>query len=818
MARYVLLTGLVLAWVPLAAGAPNLVGEVTYQIGTQANDAGQVPVEFEVWVENVGDSSCPLGWWVDFWATYPCPCTEPPGSCAASPITIWSSTDFGNLAPGQKLKLSPKVPTFWVTPGPNPLTYFLFVDSVFDVCAEADEEDNFVCDHYTVSATMFEPDLTVGECVVENSNEDPADVWLSVLVTNTGETETQDSAFVEFLFNDACTPEIPYGVDGDAFAEIPAGLGPGEQYLAKTVVADLPAGNYSMAAVVNGLQLVEEADWENNCCLLDPNPFVQQELSDKPDLQISSFEVKLAGNNTVYYEGVVGNYGFVDVEPEQEHKICIWFDRADEPPICAIPDVSEGEGDIINIPMVVEKGDCFEDVDCPACYACNPETGLCTWDGVRLDCEYDFGATIGFLPNGCYSVWARVDCDCVGGATGEIWETKEKNNDAKSDLCVDLPGPDLKVQMFMVSEDTESDYSKVKYFVQVSNEGTDPVDWFPLDIFFNAPVLPEFGEFAEFPACGDGGTCDMGWYAEGEGADCTCRPDGIYLQFDDTLGPGEKVSIPVPPAVLEWDPVGGIPQGEYRAWAVVDIYNEIPETNESNNYLFKDIDVVGVQPGTPNLTVSLFSSYVEGNIADYDIIIKNNGDKDIPASKPFRIDLFIDRDTPPDFMEFGDYFTEVGTGLKAGDTKTWEKTVEGMDDGEYHSYVMVDSANVIEEANEGDNKAGPRIVVVCSQCNQCPEDKYITKTCVCGVETVTGGYCCDGEWYAVGCPVNPDAAEDITAPDNSAVVEWFPPGNGNKPGDCACSLDGPVPLSWAPLCVLLLLAGLWVLLRRVQES
>ncbi len=194
-----------------------------------------------------------------------------------------------------------------------------------------------------------------------------------------------------------------------------------------------------------------------------------------------------------------------------------------------------------------------------------------------------------------------------------------------------------------------------------------------------------------------------------------------------------------------------------------------PETNEQNNARSETVEIV--TKAGPNLDLSDFRSRVVGNRVLFTVTVTNNGDA--PVEAPFRMDLFRDRENPPALGDLGDAYQEV-PGLAAAESTVWESEWPLAPDGEYYAFALVDSSNAIVEANEADNIAGPRIVVVCSTCQLCPPDEYLTTPCVCGEETVYSGYCCDQEWFALGCPSQTDVVADASFPDGQ-VIEFEPP-------------------------------------------
>ncbi|GEM_PF-4046084 len=383
-------------------------------------------------------------------------------------------------------------------------------------------------------------------------------------------------------------------------------------------------------------------------------------------------------------------------------------------------------------------------------------------EGLEVGAEIPFAVYAPTLPNGVYSVWARADCDC------EILETDEKNNDAKKTLALDVPGPDLQVKLFSGAQAKQDGVNAVRFLVLVTNAGTDPITApFDLDLFFNHPTLPTLD---------DAGAIDEGVYVQGP-----------------PMAPGDFFQSEV-----VWTRPGGIPDGTYTAWAVLDLFDAWWETDETNNA--SSVEVQVVTKGGPNLDLSEFRSRVVGNQVVFSMSVSNNGDTDIDT--PFRIDLFRDRESPPQFGDLGDDY-QIVERLAAGGTLSWESTWDQAPDGEYLAFGLLDTNNQVpDEANKADNVAGPRIVVVCSSCQTCPEDIFVSSPCVCGEETVYSGYCCGGQWFALGCQTAVDSTEEVTQGEPQ-IVEFQPP--LKKSSSCSTS-ELPSTRSVLLLVLLLILA------------
>ncbi len=400
-------------------------------------------------------------------------------------------------------------------------------------------------------------------------------------------------------------------------------------------------------------------------------------------------------------------------------------------------------------------------------------------DGIEKGTEMEFAWGSPPLPNGFYESWVVLDCD------NEIFEMDEKNNRETDDLLIDQDGPDLRIKDAAYELHEEDKGFHVEVTLWVENGGNMPVeDGFDVDIFWDVEQPPSWQEAGKF--------------------------EGAYSRFKEPLAPQAVRQV-----TFVWAPVGGIPQGLYSSWIVLDITGEVYETVEANNTYHLELDVPEYIDGLPNVGIDTFSVKATGNTAHFFTKVCNTGVKAI--KKPFKLDLFVDQEGQPIMGDQGDLALEVAE-LAVGECAEWPIDREDVKDGEYRAYLIVDSKNAIEEAVEGDNMAGPRIYVVCGSCDACPEGVYVTQPggCYCGGATVNYGFCCEDEWYAVGCPSGNVETEADSLSAEVNVVEFGGGGFGASPGtDCGCRTHRETPPDSLPVAlVMLLLVGVYWGLRR----
>jgi len=717
------------------------VVDVEFILGAYDEDDDVVDVTYYISVSNVGDAAC-YGWYLDFWPEFTCASGEPAEGCGQ--VFSWNDDEIPDLEPGGE----PYVIVFphQVTPNIFPYHYLVYVDSVFNICKEDDEDNNIVWEEYEVLPVAGEADLLVESCVVVPSLFNASDMDFVATIKNVGSSPSKDPVNVEFYLQklgDTCDEH--FNELGDGFALIPGGLEPAQVVEVKATI-ECPAAPYTGACVANAFNELEEPDYQNNCAFTEAYQCV--EAANNPDLEVISYDVDLAGV-TPYFQGVMANNGTVDITETDLFKIGIWFNKPGGPDINVCPDVTAGEGWVLAITTGLEKGT-----------------------------ESNFGYASPPLPNGFYESWVVLDCD------NEIFEMDEKNNRETDDLLVDSEGPDLVVKDASTELQEVNKGFNVTYAIWVENAGTEAVEGFDVDIFWDVEEPPT-------------------WQEAG-------KHDGLYERFDEPLQPGDARLVS-----FTWSPQGGIPEGEYHTCLVLDITNEIYETNESNNAHCLDVEVPHYIDGLPNLTIEHFSANPTGNTVHFNVQVRNTGVK--PVAGTFRIDLFSDQEGQPIMGDFGDLMLEVSQ-LDVDELAEWQVDIEDLADGEYRAYVISDSPNAVEEAVEGDNLAGPRIYVICSTCEACPEGVYVTthEGCYCGGSTVNYGFCCADEWYAVGCPEGTVEGDSDIFMAEPTVVEF---GNGSfgTPGeDCGCRTTPPNPRASGGMILLIALAALlfWAL-RRV---
>jgi hypothetical protein len=142
--------------------------------------------------------------------------------------------------------------------------------------------------------------------------------------------------------------------------------------------------------------------------------------------------------------------------------------------------------------------------------------------------------------------------------------------------------------------------------------------------------------------------------------------------------------------------------GSSGVYVLADTNDDVAESDESNNSASGAVTSGGGGSGGPDLTVSYFDYIADEYSIYYYVEVFNAGDE---AAGGFYVDVFVDEDSAPEIGDYGDEY-ELMDGLGAGERVSMDALVERWC-GWCWSWVLVDSLDWVEEANEADNVAGP---------------------------------------------------------------------------------------------------------------
>jgi len=273
-------------------------------------------------------------------------------------------------------------------------------------------------------------------------------------------------------------------------------------------------------------------------------------------------------------------------------------------------------------------------------------------------------------PTGGYVSWAQVDAD------NKVAETSEINNVAgplKVTVTTTPPpvGPDLTIKS-LVTTIYGSSSTIVRYQMEICNIGAVASGSTQVHVYYNRATAPT----QLLP--GDKYTTVPGL----QPAACTTR--NIYRY--------------------------GTPQGTFNSWAQVDPYNQIAESNETNNVIGPVIVTVGTSVGA-DLTIKTFDHTIygsSGSTVRYRMQVCNVG---TGSSGTTEVHVYFNRTTAPVAGLPGDQTTTVPT-LQAGACSYRYIYRQGTPQGTFTSWAQVDPYNQVKETVETNNIAGPKSVVV----------------------------------------------------------------------------------------------------------
>jgi len=108
--------------------------------------------------------------------------------------------------------------------------------------------------------------------------------------------------------------------------------------------------------------------------------------------------------------------------------------------------------------------------------------------------------------------------------------------------------------------------------------------------------------------------------------------------------------------------------------------------------------------GEVDLTFSEFTTSLAGNDIHYHFVVTNQGNVDCVT--PFRVDLYIDRETAPATGQDGDW-NQGYDGLAMGASETVDLVLNDASPGDYSAWVQCDTLAAVVESDESNNVDGP---------------------------------------------------------------------------------------------------------------
>ena len=230
--------------------------------------------------------------------------------------------------------------------------------------------------------------------------------------------------------------------------------------------------------------------------------------------------------------------------------------------------------------------------------------------------------------------------------------------------------PDLVVSSFLVTPEPAGLGCNATVAIRVRNQGPDPAGPYTLAFFVHSALPPAVPFLA-----------DMSW---------GCPP----------LGPGEET----PPATWAFTPAA---PGSYRAWAWADSWDDVPESDETNNQQSRDYSVwCDLVVSSLTLTPDVLSLGQQTTAA---VIVHNQG---VFTAGPFAIGFWRHSASEPSLPYSRDYQWQR-QGLEGrADTPplTWDFTPTRP--GSFRAWAWADSYDAVEEEEDESNNQRSRDYLV----------------------------------------------------------------------------------------------------------
>ncbi len=236
---------------------------------------------------------------------------------------------------------------------------------------------------------------------------------------------------------------------------------------------------------------------------------------------------------------------------------------------------------------------------------------------------------------------------------------------------VQLDGPDVRV-LGMTAVSTASG---VAYSISVKNSGGSPASGFWVDLWLDLSVGP---------------------VAPSEGGDA--------YQFVELLDANETMEV----SLL----LAGVPPGSYQSWVLVDSLASLNEGSlgESNNTWGPEavsVSTVGLSESA-DLSVTYLQAFSQPSQSQvlYIVDVTNNGSA---TAEDFVVGVFANPSFPPVAPASPDEQLVIPS-LAPGGTAYLNLTVRSIPQTWWHSYVLADAYNEIDEPSETNNLASSQVL------------------------------------------------------------------------------------------------------------
>ncbi len=364
------------------------------------------------------------------------------------------------------------------------------------------------------------------------------------------------------------------------------------------------------------------------------------------------------------------------------------------------------------------------------------------------------------MPNAERRAWVAIDDGGIGT------ECSVENN-LEGPFPYDVEAAAIRPDLSVKSIQWQLSGASLCYEIEIENDGTLDATSVDVDVFFSLGVAPTTPNAPIETAPAD------------------------YLTIP-SLAAGATTTVSVC-----WDDATA---GEHRTWVVLDFLGNVTELDETNNVFGPEV-VSFVAPVTagPDLVVVDFDGFVRCTLIDYAVKVCNVGDV---AAQHFAVDVYYDAPENPGFngskFGLGDKTVFYGSkevggepGLAAGECLDIVIQREESPSGTYKSWIVIDTSNEIGEGTdfnplgEGNNIGFVNLFVDAEGC-VCVPNTEIEAPCACGPETVSSGFCCNGDWQ-------PDEFDVCIPEDQVGDGDGNPDSDNPGDGDVSGSVDGGAP-------------------------
>ncbi len=187
----------------------------------------------------------------------------------------------------------------------------------------------------------------------------------------------------------------------------------------------------------------------------------------------------------------------------------------------------------------------------------------------------------------------------------------------------------------------------------------------------------------------------------------------VFVDPSGNLGPGDvgddyaRVNWVGPDEVVAVEiEITGVSDGDHEVVAVVDIEDEVDESNEGNNEASVDVTMSGGTDLLPaNLAIDTVDWLADPSDVYYFVEISNYGDEGVG---PFWVDVYVDEASAPAVGQDGDEWEQIPW------IGPWQTIVVEFLVSEScvacDSWVQVDTWDEAAESDESDNLFGPELV------------------------------------------------------------------------------------------------------------